>query len=202
MLARRFDSLIQACDDPVDVVLADRHQQRGEGVDVLVVVDIPQPAILAADIDARLGRDMCVVGECGQNVSDRATLKLLDVGRRNRMVCGGGHVLIALTMLRQRYCKPRSFDVNRAQERFAVAYAANDAAHPDPGPASSRVHVDDMTRAIALSPESSDPKYALVHVVGADSGRRWDLDAARHAFGWTPRYAFDPDGQPRNTTAV
>lgn len=61
---------------------------------------------------------------------------------------------------------------------------------------SSRVHVDDVTRAIALALHQPAPGYALVHVVGADSGHRWDLDAGRQLYGWAPQYAFGPDGLP------
>jgi len=67
---------------------------------------------------------------------------------------------------------------------------------PAPGTATSRVHVDDVTRAIALALEAPGPGYALVHVVGADSGNRWDLEAARRVYGWTPRYGFGADGLP------
>jgi len=56
------------------------------------------------------------------------------------------------------------------------------------------MHVDNVTRAIDLALEPPEPGYALVHIVGADSGERWDLEAARRAFGWQPRYAFGPDG--------
>lgn len=62
--------------------------------------------------------------------------------------------------------------------------------------APSRVHADDVTRAITLALEAPEPRYALVHIVGADSGDRWDLEAARRAYGWEPRYAFGPDGLP------
>ena len=68
------------------------------------------------------------------------------------------------------------------------------AQEPPATPGSSRVHVDDVTRAIALALHQTAPGYALVHVVGADSGHRWDLDAARQAYGWSPQYAFGPDG--------
>ncbi len=65
------------------------------------------------------------------------------------------------------------------------------------GQASSRVHADDVVRAVALALETTDPAYALVHIVGADSGARWDLAEAGQALGWKPRYAFGPDGLPR-----
>ncbi|NSW57263.1 MAG: NAD(P)-dependent oxidoreductase [Armatimonadetes bacterium] len=64
-------------------------------------------------------------------------------------------------------------------------------------PASSRVHADDVVRAIALALHVTDPAYSLVHIVGADSGGRWDLAEARLDLGWEPRYAFGPDGLPR-----
>ena len=67
---------------------------------------------------------------------------------------------------------------------------------PTPGTAVSRVHVDDVTRAIELALEASDPGGAPMHVVGADSGDRWDLGTARRAIGWEPRYSFSPDGLP------
>lgn len=68
---------------------------------------------------------------------------------------------------------------------------------PAMAPASSRVHVEDVIRAITLALEPPAPGYALVHVVGADSGGRWDLEAARQVYGWQPRFAFGPDGLPR-----
>jgi len=70
--------------------------------------------------------------------------------------------------------------------------------YPAPGTATSRIHVDDVTRAVRLAIEASGPAYALVHVVGADSGSRWDLEAARRAFGWEPRYRFGEDGLPQS----
>ena len=73
---------------------------------------------------------------------------------------------------------------------------------PAPGTATSRVHVDDVTRAIALALETPEPGYALVHIVGVDSGGRWDLDAARRALGWEPRHAFGPDGLPCEAQSV
>lgn len=66
-----------------------------------------------------------------------------------------------------------------------------------PGAAPSRVHVDDATRAIGLALEAPDPGYALVHVVGADSGDEWDLEEAKRVYGWEPWYSFAPDGLPR-----
>ena len=68
-----------------------------------------------------------------------------------------------------------------------------------PGPAPSRVHVDDVTRAIALALKTPEPGYALVHIVGADSGHQWDLEAAQRVYGWEPRYSFSPDGLSRTT---
>jgi len=68
---------------------------------------------------------------------------------------------------------------------------------PAPGTATSRVHVDDVTRAVALALQATEPGYTLAHVVGADSRGTWDLEAARRAFGWQPRYAFGADGLPR-----
>lgn len=66
-----------------------------------------------------------------------------------------------------------------------------------PGAMPSRVHVDDVMRAIELALETPEPGYALVHIVGADSGGEWDLEAARYIYGWEPRYSFAPDGLPR-----
>lgn len=68
---------------------------------------------------------------------------------------------------------------------------------PPVTPGSSRVHGDDVTRAIALALQAPAPGYVLVHVVGADSGDRWDLEAARQVYGWQPRFAFGPHGLPR-----
>lgn len=68
------------------------------------------------------------------------------------------------------------------------------------GPGTSRVHVDDVLGALRLAVEHPAPGYALVHVVGADSGHRWDLQAARKIYGWQPRYAFGPDGHPREVS--
>jgi len=73
------------------------------------------------------------------------------------------------------------------------------AAHVQSEPAPSRVHVDDVNRAIALALETPGPGYALVHVVGADSGDQWDLESARRIYGWEPRYSFSPDGLPHAT---
>lgn len=67
---------------------------------------------------------------------------------------------------------------------------------PGCGPAPSRVHVDDVTRCIALALDATEPGYSLVHVVGADSGDQWDLEAAGRLYGWEPRYSFSPDGLP------
>jgi nucleoside-diphosphate-sugar epimerase len=76
------------------------------------------------------------------------------------------------------------------------AYYQDLAKCPAQGDATSRVHVDDVTRAIALVLEHVEPSYAVVHVVGADSGGRWDLESARCLYGWVPRYAFGTDGLP------
>jgi len=76
-------------------------------------------------------------------------------------------------------------------------YVPESAERRAPGPSPSRVHVDDVTRAVALALEASEPGYALVHVVGDNPGRQWDLEAARNVYGWAPRYAFGPDGRAR-----
>jgi len=68
---------------------------------------------------------------------------------------------------------------------------------PPPGPTSSRVHVDDVTRAIAMALAVVEPEYALVHIVGASAGDTWDLEAARRVLGWAPRVGFDEAGLPR-----
>ena len=68
---------------------------------------------------------------------------------------------------------------------------------PTPGP--TRIHVDDVTRAIGLALETPEPGYALVHIVGTDSAHRWDLEAARRVYGWEPEYSFSPDGLPHAT---
>ena len=65
----------------------------------------------------------------------------------------------------------------------------------------SRVHIDDVTRAITLALEAPDLGYVLAHVVGAGSGSRWDLETARRVYGWKPRYAFGADGLPRDVGA-
>ncbi|MBM3500252.1 MAG: NAD(P)-dependent oxidoreductase, partial [Armatimonadetes bacterium] len=70
------------------------------------------------------------------------------------------------------------------------------ATHPPPGPTPSRVHVEDVARAIALALETPEPTYALVHIVGDGSEGRWDLEAARRLYGWEPRYTFGADGLP------
>ncbi len=80
-------------------------------------------------------------------------------------------------------------------------YVADLEKRPGSGPAPSRVHVDDVTRCIALALEATDPGYSLVHVVGADSGDQWDLEAARRLYGWEPRYSFSPDGLPHPVQA-
>jgi len=79
---------------------------------------------------------------------------------------------------------------------FGNVHISDLATCPAPGPTPSRVHVDDVTRAIALVLEASEPRYALVHVVGDNPGRLWDLEAARQLYGWQPRYTFGPDGLP------
>ncbi len=65
-----------------------------------------------------------------------------------------------------------------------------------PPPAPTRIHVDDVTRAIGLALETPEPGYALVHIVGADSPHQWDLKAARRVYGWEPEYSFSSDGLP------
>jgi len=75
-------------------------------------------------------------------------------------------------------------------------YYSDPADYPSPGAEVSRVHVDDVTRAIALALDAPDFGCAPIHVVGADSGDRWDLERARNTIGWEPRYTFSPDGLP------
>jgi len=58
-----------------------------------------------------------------------------------------------------------------------------------------------VTRAIALALETPEPRYAIVHVVGDNPGRQWDLEAARQLYGWEPRYTFGTDGLPVYTVA-
>lgn len=70
------------------------------------------------------------------------------------------------------------------------------AGNPLPAPSSSQVHVDDVTRAIALALERPPSGYALVHIVGAGAAEQWDRSAAWEAFGWEPQYAFGDDGLP------
>lgn len=60
----------------------------------------------------------------------------------------------------------------------------------------SRVHVDDVTRAISLALEAAACEHALAHIVGAGSGARWDLQTAWRLYGWAPRYGFDAAGLP------
>jgi len=79
---------------------------------------------------------------------------------------------------------------------FGNVYMPDLAAGPAPGLTPSRVHVEDVTRAIALALEAPEPRYALVHVVGDNPGRQWDLEAARQLYGWEPRYTFGADGLP------
>ncbi|MBM3477415.1 MAG: NAD(P)-dependent oxidoreductase [Armatimonadetes bacterium] len=79
---------------------------------------------------------------------------------------------------------------------FGNVYVLDLATHPVPGLTPSRVHVDDVTRAIALALETPEPGYALVHVVGDNPGRQWDLEAVRRLYGWQPRYTFGADGLP------
>lgn len=80
-------------------------------------------------------------------------------------------------------------------------YIADLAAYRAPDPPPARVHVDDVTRVIERAIGTTEPRYALAHVVGGDSGRQWDLQAARRAFGWQPRYAFGSNGLPRATSS-
>lgn len=68
---------------------------------------------------------------------------------------------------------------------------------PPPGPTPSRVHVDDVTEAIARALAATEPGYALMHIVGASAGATWDLGEAQRVLGWAPRYAFDEAGEPR-----
>lgn len=70
-----------------------------------------------------------------------------------------------------------------------------------PGGHPSRVHVDDVTRAFAQVLASPSPTFALVHVVGDNPGRHWDLEAARTLYGWQPTVSFGPDGLPMEAKA-
>lgn len=69
-------------------------------------------------------------------------------------------------------------------------------AHPHP----SRVHVQDVVRALGLVLACPRPKFALVHLVGDNRGRHWDLEAARALYGWQPTVSFGPDGRPLEPT--
>jgi len=68
---------------------------------------------------------------------------------------------------------------------------------PPPGPTPSRVHVDDVTRAIGRALEVTEPGYALVHIVGASAGETWDLEAARRVLGWAPTVGLNEAGESR-----
>lgn len=68
--------------------------------------------------------------------------------------------------------------------------------HSPPEPGSSRVHVEDVTDAIAAALQPDVPDYTLAHIVGADSGAGWDLSAARERLHWQPRYGFCAQGEP------
>lgn len=60
----------------------------------------------------------------------------------------------------------------------------------------SGVHVEDVMEVISLALHPPQPGYVLVHVVGADSGDLWDLEAAGQVYGWQPRYTCGADGMP------
>ena len=64
-------------------------------------------------------------------------------------------------------------------------------AHP------SVVHESDVARAFACVLAASRPHYALIHVVGDNLGRQWEIETARCLFHWEPEYTFNPDWKPR-----
>lgn len=60
----------------------------------------------------------------------------------------------------------------------------------------SRVHIDDVARAFSLGLTAALPPFCVVHIVGDNAGRRWDLAAAEDLLGWRPTCRFGEDGRP------
>ncbi len=60
----------------------------------------------------------------------------------------------------------------------------------------SRVHIDDVARAFSLGLTATLPGFCVVHIVGDNPGRRWDLTAAEDLLGWRPTCRFGEDGRP------
>jgi len=58
------------------------------------------------------------------------------------------------------------------------------------------VHESDVASAFDCALQCDEPTYALVHIVGDNAGRRWDLEAAKALLGWRPRWRFSDDGEP------
>jgi len=69
-------------------------------------------------------------------------------------------------------------------------------AHIPRHPHCSRVHVEDVAQAFLLALRTERPPFCLVHIVGDNLGRQWDLETAKTLLGWQPRWRFDAEGKP------
>jgi uronate dehydrogenase len=61
-------------------------------------------------------------------------------------------------------------------------------------PGAYEVHESDVARAFALVLATETPRYALIHVVGDNPGRHWDLELAWALYHWRPEFRFGHDG--------
>lgn len=59
------------------------------------------------------------------------------------------------------------------------------------------VHERDVARAFRAALEGPALPFAIVHIVGDNVGRHWDLEMARALLGWEPLYSFGRDGRPQ-----
>lgn len=59
------------------------------------------------------------------------------------------------------------------------------------------VHERDVARAFRAALQEPAPPFAIVHIVGDNVGRHWDLEPARGLLGWEPQYSFGRDGRPQ-----
>jgi len=58
------------------------------------------------------------------------------------------------------------------------------------------VYETDVARAFGAVISEPEPPWALIHVVGDNEGRNWDLEEGKRLYGWEPEFTFDPDGKP------
>ena len=59
------------------------------------------------------------------------------------------------------------------------------------------IHESDVARAFRAALEGPVPPFAVVHIVGDNVGRHWDLEMAQRLLGWEPHYSFGRDGRPQ-----